>query len=358
MFLNFLFFYIFKSIEFSDSLFEKGRNIIIENIKGTYLENYVDSFEIFFEKESKSDNEFWVEGVIYIKSYKLKISRNISGYSDAGTDEALKNFSENVLIYLSSIFFEPPEVKEVRGNKVILKNGFLKGIREDEVFIYGDLLSPSGFIKIEKVYDEESVGEVLIKERNPLKGEKLKKIKGISYFYSLFLSPSFLTLKAIKGEFGEEQNIKDGLLFLLGFGFRLKIHAPFSPFYFNPGLFFFASKNLDAQKLSLEGNYLINNFLRIGTSFDIFLVWQRERYGKEVRAIDYLLSPFLKMEKKLNNINLSIKTEYSLGRILRNFSYEKIGGDTIIPHKDLIYKSIDPKSVNIEFLIGFNLKKP
>ncbi|MEO0295442.1 MAG: hypothetical protein ABIM85_05405 [candidate division WOR-3 bacterium] len=353
-----LFFYIFKSTYFSDSLYEKGRNIIIENIKGTYLENYNDSFEIFFEKESKSDNEFWVEGIIYIKRHEIKLSRNISGYSNNGINEALKDFCENVLIFLRSIFYEPPEVEEVKGNKVILKNGFLKGIKEDDTFIYGDLLSPSGYIKIEKVYEDISLGKILIKKRTPVKGEKLRKIKGVSFFYNLSLSLYLLTLKTLKGDFGMEENIKDGLIFLSGFGFRFKIHAPFSSFYFNPGIFFSTSKNLDAQKLSLEGNYLLNNFLRTGISFDIFLVWQRERYGKEVRAIDYLLSPFLKVEKDLNNINLSIKTEYSLGRILRNFSFEKIGGDTIVPNNDLIYKAIDPKSFNIEFLIGFNLKKP
>lgn len=358
MILYFLFFYVFKSIEFSDSLYEKGKIVLEKNIKGTYLENYVDSFEIFFEKELKSDSEFWIEGVVYIKRSELKVSRNISGYSDSGIDEVLKNFCENVLISLRSIFFDPPEVKEIKGNKVLLNNGFLKGIKEDDTFIYGDLLSPSGYVKIEKVFDNVSIGKILIKERTPLKGEKLKRIKGIPFFYNLFLSFSLLTLKAINGDFGKEQNIRDGLLFLSGFGFRFKIHAPFSPFYFNPGLFFFTSKNLDAQKLSLEENYLLNSFLKTGFSFDILLVWQRERYGKEVRAIDYLLSPFLKIEKNLNNINLSVKTEYCLGRILRNFSFEKMRGDTIVPNNDLIYKAIDPKSPNIEFLIGFNFKKP
>jgi len=356
---KFLFFsIILKSVEFPDSLFQKGERYFEEKVQNSYIVNYSDSFELFFERVIGNKEDFWVEGTVYIKKRGLRISRVISGYSDNSVFEAIDNFVENSLVYLNTVFLEPPEIKKVEGNKVTISRGFLEGIRVNENFIYGDIENPAGYIKIEKVYDNSAIGEILIKERIPEIGEKIFRVKGISYIYSLSLTPSILTLNAYKGAYGEEEQVKSGLLHLYGLGVRFKIHAPFSPLYFIPGFFFHTSPNLEIQKLSLLPEYILSHLISFGISLDILLIWQKERYGKNVRAVDYLLTPTVSFNKNFRRLNVSFKTGYSLGRIMRNFAFEKIGGDTLVPPENLLFKEIDPKGFNLEFLIGVYIKKP
>ena len=358
MFKLLIFSIVLKSAGFPDSLFERGKNSIEEKFKGSYISNYQDSFELFFEKAIENEGEYWVEGTIYIKKKDFRISKSISGYSDKSIIEATDNFVENTLIYLNTIFLEPPEIKEIKGNTVIISRGSLQGIKVNENFIYGDIENPAGYIKIEKVYDNSATGKLLIKERTPQKGERILRVKGIPYTYSLSLIPSVLALNAYKGTYGEEEQIKDGFLSLYGLGIRFKIHAPFSPLYFAPGFFFYSSQHLEMQKLSLLSEYILNNLISFGISLDIILLWQKERYGKNVRAIDYLLTPLISLNKNFGRLNLSLKTGYSLGRIIRNFAFEKIGGDTLVPPENLSFREIDPKGPCFEFLIGFDIKKP
>ncbi|MEN3043737.1 MAG: hypothetical protein ABDH37_00770 [Candidatus Hydrothermales bacterium] len=358
MIFYFLIFYIYKIPAFPDSLFEFGKKTILEFIEKDYIREYKDSIEIFFENFVIDDENFWVEGTVYIKKDKIKNLKTLTGFSKKDINEAIIKFSENAITYLKSIFFESPEVIEIKNNIVKIKNGFLKGIRETETFMYGDLTNPSGFLKIKEVYENEAICKLLIKDRKPEKGEKLIRIRGIPYIYTLYLSSGFSLIETKKGLYGAEKNIKDGSILLYGLGFRLKIQEPFSVFYFNPGIFFYTSNYLESQKLSITGNYILNNLFKLGFSFDFLLIWQTERNGKEVRALDYLISPSLTYEKEYKNINISFKTGYSLGRVLRNFSYEVKGGDTLVSDVDLTYKEINPKGINLEFLIGFNLKRP
>jgi len=358
MFKFLLFSIIFKSAEFPDSLFQKGKKALEDRIQNSHISNYKDSFELFFEKAIENEGEFWVEGTIYIKKKDFRISKSISGYSDKNIFEATDNFAENSLIYLNTVFPEPPEIKEIQGKKVTISKGFLHGIKVNESFVYGDKEDPAGYIKIEKVYDNSASGKILIKERAPELGEKIFRVKGIPYTYSLALTPSILTLNAYKGTYGEEEQIKGGLIYLYGLGIRFKIHAPFSPLYFSPGFFFHTSKYIEMQKLSLLSEYILNNLISFGISLDIILLWQKERYGKNVRAIDYLLTPIISLNKNSGRLNISLKTGYSLGRIIRNFAFEKIGGDTLIPPENLLFREIDPKGLNFELLIGFDIKKP
>ncbi len=357
---NFIIFSILlKTALFPDSLFESGKSIFMEKINAfSHLKNYEDSFELFFEKIFESEKDFWIEGTIYIKKRDFKISKIVSGYSEKNIFEAMDKFVENSLIYLNTIFSDPPFIEKVEKNKVIISKGFLSGINVNESFAYGDIESPSGYIKIEKIYDNSGIGKIFIKERIPEKGEKVFKVKGIPYIYSLYLTPSLLVLSAKKGGYGEEERIKDGLIYLYGLGFRFKIHAPFSPLYFIPGLSFNTSTNLETQKLSLLSEYLLNNFISLGISLDILLIWQKERFGKEVRGIDYLLVPVISFNKNFEKLSISLKTGYSLGRIIRNFAFEKIGGDTLVPSENLLFKEVDPKGFNFEFLIGIDIKKP
>jgi|GEM_PF-6837198 len=358
MFKFLIFSIIFKSAEFPDSLFQKGKKALENRIQNSHISNYQDSFELFFEKAIENDEDFWVEGTVYIKKKDFRISKSISGYSDKNIFEATDDFVENSLIYLNTIFSEPPEIKEIQGNRVTISKGFLQGIKVNENFIYGDIENPAGYIKIDRVYNNSATGKILIKERVPEAGEKILKVKGVPYTYSLFLTPSILTLNTHKGTYGEEEQVKDGLLYLYGLGMRFKIHAPFSPFYFIPGFFFHTSTNLEMQKLSLLSEYILNRLISLGISLDILLIWQKERYGKNVRAIDYLLTPIISLNRNFGRLNISLKTGYSLGRIIRNFAFEKIGGDTLVPPENLLFKEIDPKGLNFEFLIGFDIKKP
>ncbi|MEN3045496.1 MAG: hypothetical protein ABDH49_00690 [Candidatus Hydrothermales bacterium] len=353
-----LFFYIYKTPIFPDSLFELGKKTISESLEKDYIKEYKDSIEIFFENFVIENENFWVEGSVYIKKNKIKSFKTITGYSKKGIDEAIKKFCENVLIYLKSIFFEPPEVIEIKNDLVKIKNGFLEGVKENEIFIYGESTNPSGYLKVKNVYPNESICKLLIKNRKPEKGEKLVKIKSIPYIYTIYLSTGVSLIKAKKGGYGVEKNIKDGSILLYGLGFRLKIQEPLSLFYFNPGIFFYTSNYLESQKLSITGNYILNNLFKLGFSLDFLLVWQPERNGKEVRALDYLISPSITYEKEFKNISVSVKAEYFLGRVLRNFSYEVRGGDTLVSDIDLTYREINPKGINFEFLVGFNLKRP
>ncbi len=354
----FLFSFVVKSFSFPDSLFEKGKEVFENNIKESHLIEYIDSFEIVFEKFFESDSEIWIEGTVYIKKKDLKISKFVSGYSVKDKNIAIKDFIEKAIIYLNSIFREPPVIKEIKDKTVLISKGGIQGIRPNEWFFYGSEISPDGYIKIEKVFDNTSTGKLLVIKRLPAEGEKVYKVKGIPYIHKVSFIPSSHFVRVAKGGFGAEENVKDGTTPLYGAGILYIFRAPLSPFSFGPGFFIYFSDNLDLYKITLLPEYYINKIFSLGASVDILTFWQRERDGRNVRAVNYAITPFFSFTKNFGKWEISLKTGYSLARIMRRFAFEKIGGDTIVLSPDLLFKEVDPKGFNIELFLSFYIKKP